>query len=335
MKSRRPINLILLLLAASSALLIWKHFIFKPEPSYNGRPLSFYVQNLYSTNVWDRATYLETTNAFFNLAMYGAPYLAQAVGTRDFKLYKSFLRKLPDNLARHLPQPLDARAVRSRAYSLLSRLGPTARSAVPRLIPLLRSSDSEIVNQSASILGNIGPDARIAVPALIALLKYGDTTGKRIAVYALGSIGLSAHEAREALPLIIKRLETCTNEGDRVSVVKLLGMIGDDASPAVPALIDALHDPESRTRAQIAKALGRIGPGASVAVPPLTEMTKDEWWYVRENAAVALGKIGAKSSVAIPALVPLQQHDPNEDVRNAAAEAIGLIRSGSKESSCR
>jgi HEAT repeat protein len=60
-------------------------------------------------------------------------------------------------------------------------------------------------------------------------------------------------------------------------------------------------------------------------------MTKDEWWYVRESAAVALGKIGTKSNVAIPALVPLQQHDPNEDVRNAAAEAIGSIRSGSKE----
>src|SRR5438128_3902782 len=148
MKSRRPIILILLLLVASSALLIWKHFIFKPEPSYNGRPLSFYVRNLYSTNVWDRATYLETTNAFFNLAMYGAPYLAQAVGTRDCKLYKSSLKKLPDSLTRHLPQPLDARAVRARAYSLLSRLGRTSRSAVPRLIPLLPSSASDIFNQA-------------------------------------------------------------------------------------------------------------------------------------------------------------------------------------------
>ena len=330
MKSRRPILLILLLVVAGTALLIWQRLNFKPEPSYNGKPLNFYVQNLYySTNWWDRATYLETTNAFFHLAIDGAPYLARALGRRDFKLYKTFLAKMPDGIARHLPQPLDVRMIRSRAYSLLSRLGPTARSAVPELIPLLRSSDSEIVSQSASILGSIGLDARTAVPALIALLKNGDRAGKRAAVYALGSIGLSAHEAREALPLIIKQLETYTDAGDRVSAVKLLGTIGADASPAVPALIDALHDPESRTRAQVAKALGRIGPGASVAVPALTEMTKDEWWYVRENAAVALGKIGTKSSVAIPALVPLQQQDPNEDVRKAVAEAIKSIQSNS------
>jgi len=70
-------------------------------------------------------------------------------------------------------------------------------------------------------------------------------------------------------------------------------------------LIDALQDPESRTRAQIASALGQIGSNASNAVPALTGALADEWWYVRENAAIALGKLGPNASSAIPALAKL------------------------------
>jgi len=93
-------------------------------------------------------------------------------------------------------------------------------------------------------------------------------------------------------------------------------------------LIDALQDPDSRTRAPVAFALGQIGPEGSNAVPALTRTIDDEWWYVRENAAIALGKIGSNAAPAIPALAKLAQGDRNENVRKAAAEAIKSIRRG-------
>ena len=97
------------------------------------------------------------------------------------------------------------------------------------------------------------------------------------------------------------------------------------AAPAVPALIDALQDPESRTRAPVAFALGQIGPKGSNAVRALARTLEDEWWFVRENAAIALGKLESNAAAAIHALARLAEGDRNEDVRKAAVEAINSI----------
>ena len=51
--------------------------------------------------------------------------------------------------------------------------------------------------------------------------------------------------------------------------------IGPAAAPAVPALIEALHDQEASVRFPVCVALREIGPAASAALPALEEALDD------------------------------------------------------------
>ena len=51
---------------------------------------------------------------------------------------------------------------------------------------------------------------------------------------------------------------------------------GPAAKPAVPALIEALDDPDAAVRFPVTVALGEIGPEAAAAVPRLKQMMFEE-----------------------------------------------------------
>jgi HEAT repeat protein len=133
-----------------------------------------------------------------------------------------------------------------------------------------------------------------------------------------------------------------------------LGHVGPGATAAVPALIEALDDPEPLVRLSAADALGKVGPAAGDAVPKLAEMLKTDEPVrvikairkmrgvnlpaipalvealehpdaeVRENAAEALGEIGPAARDAAPALEALRE-DPSEKVRQEGARALERI----------
>jgi HEAT repeat protein len=52
--------------------------------------------------------------------------------------------------------------------------------------------------------------------------------------------------------------------------------MGPSAAAAVPALIQALDDPEESVRFPVTVALGEIGPAAKAAVPRLKKMAEEE-----------------------------------------------------------
>jgi HEAT repeat protein len=56
---------------------------------------------------------------------------------------------------------------------------------------------------------------------------------------------------------------------------EIAGM-GPAAAAAVPALIEALDDPDPVVRFPVTVALGEIGPGAKAAVPRLKQMVDEE-----------------------------------------------------------
>lgn len=98
----------------------------------------------------------------------------------------------------------------------------------------------------------------------------------------------------------------------------VLGRTGDRS--AVPALIEALKDPENGVRREAAKALGAIKDGR--AVSPLLQALRDADMNVRFYAAYALGEI--KSPQAIDALIQAFD-DPAWCVRDQAAWALREI----------
>jgi hypothetical protein len=79
-----------------------------------------------------------------------------------------------------------------------------------------------------------------------------------------------------------------SDAAERRRAATALGGLGAAASPAVPALTDALHDEDATVRQAAAEALGKIGPDASGAAPALTLALADPDARVRKNAAWAL-----------------------------------------------
>lgn len=99
--------------------------------------------------------------------------------------------------------------------------------------------------------------------------------------------------------------------GVRETAADALARIGD---PAVPALIETLHDPDPSIRAQAAQGLARMGPKAAPAVPELILALNDDEREVRQRAARALGQIGPSAEEAVPALIKALKDPRNKPV---------------------
>jgi HEAT repeat protein len=87
---------------------------------------------------------------------------------------------------------------------------------------------------------------------------------------------------------------------------------------AVPALIEALHDPKPRVRELAALALARMGPEAESSVPELIVALQDTDLEVQRSAARALGQIGPEANQAIPALLDSIRHEAEVGVPSHA-----------------
>ena len=110
----------------------------------------------------------------------------------------------------------------------------------------------------------------------------------------------------------------------RAAAARALGMLGQAAAHAAPALIASTRDGEEAVRIEAAQALGRVGGSTPEAVDALVEMARGDGTPVRVAAAQALGAMKKDAAAAIPALTPLLM-DGDEAVRPAVAEAIGKI----------
>ncbi len=122
----------------------------------------------------------------------------------------------------------------------------------------------------------------------------------------------------------VRRLRS-GNVPERCQAARVLGMNETAAELAIPALIDALNDPDEDVRWMVIFALGCRGTAAAPAVPGLVPVTKDPSIRLRREAVDSLGVI--RSSAAVPALIAAFQ-DPDDEVRFDAVRALGSIGPG-------
>ena len=189
-----------------------------------------------------------------------------------------------------------------------------------------------------------------AVRSFIAALKDEDVRVRWIATYALGE---PQADAETVVPILIEMVKNATErvpagarlvqfrpfgdrgqyyflgpsrkDGDplRIAAMQALGAFGRAAAPAVPALLDALRDPDMRIRWFAIESLALIGPDAKAAVPALIEALRSrdvaaagalrgvgtfmfgqmDDGPIRLIAAEALGRIGPDAKAAIPDLL--------------------------------
>jgi HEAT repeat protein len=93
-----------------------------------------------------------------------------------------------------------------------------------------------------------------------------------------------------SLAFLIENLNA-TDQVVRVHAATILGSMGEDAEPAVSALIGLLQSENVHDRKLAALTLGEIGPAAEEAIPSLFAAADDDDEGVSEMAEWALEEI--------------------------------------------
>jgi HEAT repeat protein len=89
--------------------------------------------------------------------------------------------------------------------------------------------------------------------------------------------------------------------------------------------VQALQEPDARSRKKAAFELGNVGAADPTVVPALAGALRDGDAVVRAEAALSLLKIGPAAREASPALVEAQ-NDRDAKVRSYAAKALEKIQ---------
>jgi len=159
-KKKRWIFIAIAALAAVSAA----SFVFlplKPEPLYEGRPVSFWIEQMGWRSVQGSPApvplNVRAWEAFSRTNQEALPFLIATLKAspplRDVLVAR--LRPiLPRKIAARLPlrdYPVDL--AKADALSAMSRMGPNAREAVPALIKTLTDNQNRIRHAAAYVLG--------------------------------------------------------------------------------------------------------------------------------------------------------------------------------------
>jgi HEAT repeat protein len=189
---------------------------------------------------------------------------------------------------------LDAPVARRRivAVQTLGRLGKAAQPVFARLTPLVEAEQPEVREAAISTLGSLELDAETVRPYLSKALGDDKPEVRRAAMGAIQRLGpqgaillpdlilvavkkesqrpverllrrfeRSGPDAR-SIPELVKQLEH-EQESVRLLAIKFLGLAGEKAADAVPALERMRDDPVAEVRKQAEAALERIKTGGA------------------------------------------------------------------------
>jgi HEAT repeat protein len=184
-------------------------------------------------------------------------------------------------------------AVREAALTAVLKVASGAVEAQPALAALLGDEVVEIQHLALGGLIAIGPPA---IPALLAALDHPDDN---VRYGALAGLAELPRLPAEALPLLLRKLKNAVQTRRcgvpaahfQARAALALGKLGEAGAPAVPDLTAALRHPDADVRASAARALGAIGQSARSAEAELKALRRDRHEPVRRAAAEALAKL--------------------------------------------
>lgn len=184
----------------------------------------------------------------------------------------------------------------------LGRIGPPAARAVPLFRTLLKNDevDRALTQQWAlKALGLLGPTA----------------------VDATSDVASFALDASQSFLIRATAIETLANVGNGQDIVvrTLTQVLREEPRSG------ATSTQQMELQLVALESLGVLGPNATPALPELLGMLENDWPLARRSAARAIGKMGARGDIALPALSDMAALDEAGEVREAAAEALGRI----------
>ena len=222
------------------------------EPSYQGKPLSSWLENddgsLEAEQNAQRAVEKAGTNSI--------PTLLTMLRQSDSPLK----RRVMDLSQRQRFIKVHAEMRNSGAWVGFSTLGSNAAGATPSLMEIYgleacEASQRYVVRSLAAI----GPAANAAIPVLLRATTNSDFIVRAESLYALVRLHT---EDDVAVPALTKALHD-PNGSVRFVACGSLSQLGEGAKHAVPVLVETLGDPVRDVQHRAADALRAIDPEAA------------------------------------------------------------------------
>ncbi len=203
-------------------------------------------------------------------------------------------------------------------------LGEIGKAAVPKLRPLLESSDPQVVSAAVDALEWIGEEAGEAVEDLQRLA--GTASSPLLQLACTSALVKISGDTAAALPVIEVMLQD-ENQDTRKACLERLGKLTVKAREFVPLILGCLEDSAGAVRAAATLALARIEEEPSRIIEALSERLADPEGEVRANAAMGLARYGPAAASALPALRALQQDTEPRlvAIANGAIERIEKV----------
>lgn len=171
-------------------------------------------------------------------------------------------------------------------------------AALPALLDGLRNPDKDTARTAAYGLAAAGA---AAISGLIDQLDHENAQVRGYAAFALGEIGLGNSDLAAAGVAGLTKLVHDPDEWVRRNTAEALGTLDVADQPAVNAqrmagLIQTLADTDEQVRFNSGLACTRLGAAAESAIPALQQALNDPNRYVRANAVDALNRIGTSDA---------------------------------------
>jgi len=312
----------LLLIGITAALVSWIQWKRPTEPEYRGRPLSFWVENLYGGTNGPASR-----EALRAMGPSAAQFFIETIkaGTGDGltqQLYRSLIKQLPYRLQRRAPAPRKPEDVRLREIAgYLAIIGPEAPDAI-----LAGCEDPSRNVRFAAVQATpyLGPSVTNAVPVLARLLSDPDPNVRGEAIVALIRIRADKTPALESLLQAIRKAEQEVPASYLGIAATLLGEIGPAAGEAAPRLRELLGSSNTFLRVQSSIALWQIQQDTN-GLQHLIRVFQDAKPDSRILQSI-LPTLAAMGPAAHPAVPALQKKLTSLSNRTASAWLSGDIQ---------
>jgi HEAT repeat protein len=208
---------------------------------------------------------------------------------KNEELIKSAMPRLINMLKHELP------LVRREAASALMIAGPHAKSAVPDLVQALQDPESNVRAAVLEALAAIGIEKKTDIAAVVLALQDPDDDVRHGAAFAIGQMGPKAAAAE---PELLKWLRGHDQFDQIIGAWALMRVAPNPkiVKEAAPMLITALKSPNTEMRVEAAETLGAHPAAKSPEVlAALTAASKDSDAKVAATAAASLKKLQTAS----------------------------------------
>jgi HEAT repeat protein len=250
-------------------------------------------------------------------------------------------------LYRGKPASYWAAAIKKGSPDAIELLDRCPADAIPAMMELARYEDATVHNYATCILTRAEPGDQAVLAVFLEALRREDAQGRLLALQGLGGMILAwqGGPATAVLSPLAVVSETKMAEGNAPARASARGENWHPDVVAVPALIQAVKDGDTKVRQEAIRQLALIapmarghdfepwvqvaeprhlavtGPVARSAASALAASLNDGEEPIRVAAAFALGRMGKDARPALPALLAALR-DPARQVRDHASGAL-------------